>query len=115
MSMREFPTSGYVVPLATLKTLLPTDKQEEFENTLEDLDAEEIGQFLTEHLPKNYLPDFTIYRPSDEDTVDEPMEQGEYYAVFDESDLYEKKPTKVHAELIAKGVVPTLSHWSVWG
>jgi hypothetical protein len=124
MSMREYPTSGYVVPVEQLRKVisgffrLTLDKEQELQTKLDELleegDHEQIAEFLNENLPENF-PACSAYRPSDEDTVDEPMEQGVWYAVFDEDDLYTRRLSEAGEALKKAGVEPALSHWSVWG
>ncbi len=119
MSMREYPSSGYVISLDDLTKILPEALQDRYEELLDelddgDVDEEAIAAFLTENLSEKF-PAFNIYRPSDEDTVDEPMEQGKYYAIFDEDDLYEKKPTPEHEAMLKLGIKPEFARWSVWG
>jgi hypothetical protein len=118
MSMREYPASGYVVPIEALKAVIPADKHDEFdtlfEAVLEGDDTEAFLAFLDANWPDGH-PAFELYRPSDEDTVDEPMENGHYYAVFDEDTLFTKKLTPEGEKLKALGVTPEFSRWSVWG
>ena len=124
MGMREYPTSGYVVPVEELAKLMPDNGDRyaddptpgvlvELNELLEEGDHEKIADFLNEHLPSDF-PSCTAYRPSDEDTVDEPMENGVWYAVFDEDDLYTRKLSVAGEALKKAGLEPALSHWSVW-
>lgn len=120
MSMREYPSSGYTVPVASLKALLSAVKQDEFDLLLGEVeegekDGEDLAEFLGKALSEKF-PAFEIYRVSDEDTPDEDnMECGGYYVVFDESDLYVKTETPEHTTMKKLGIVPTFSRWSVWG
>lgn len=120
MSMREYPSSGYTVPVASLKTCLPADKQEEFDELLKDvdegdMDAEGLEDWLWQNMPEN-LPGFNLYRVADEDTPDDDnMVCGGIYAVFDEADLYVKQETPEHTAIKKLGVAPKFSRWSVWG
>lgn len=125
MSMREYPSSGYTVPLKNIRNILVPHMQEAFDALLEevedgDKDTEDLGEFLTAALcgerNAHAFPPFSIYRPADEDTPDDDnMETGEYYAVFDEADLYVKQETPEHAAMKKLGVAPKFSRWSVWG
>ena len=118
MSMRENPSSGYVVPLAKLKALLPENKQDEFDGMVlafeeGDKSPEELEDWLNDQLPD--APGFTLYYPADEDTVDEQMSKGEWYAVFDEGDLYVLTPRPELLDMQKRGIDPQFSRWSVWG
>jgi hypothetical protein len=114
MSMREFPTSGYVVPVSDLVKLLTPMEQERIGRLIEDGDRDGIEHYLNDNLPGDF-PGLEVYCPADEDTVDEPMERGIWYAVFDESDLYEKKLSARGEALNKAGVKVVAAHWSVWG
>lgn len=112
--MREFPASGYVVPVSDLVKLLTPMEQEKVGRLIEEGDRDDIAKYLNDNLPGDF-PGLEVYCPADEDTVDEPMERGVWYAVFDESDLFVKKKSVGHEALNTAGIEPTLSHWSVWG
>jgi len=121
MSMREYPDSGYIVPLETIRKHLcereNVSVQAELDKLLDvcEFDPESISDFLDENLPSSF-PHCGVFRPSDTDTVDdELMEQGEWYVVFHEDDLYERKLSEAGEALKQVGIEPTLSHWSIWG
>lgn len=121
MSMREYPSSGYTVPLKSLRAILPLAQHQAFDELMEkledgDIDGEEVvAEFLSNNLTDKF-PAFTVYRVSDEDTPDEDnMECGEYYAIFDEADLYIKTEKPEYTAMKKLGVDPKFSCWSVWG
>ncbi len=115
MSMREYPNSGYVAALEEVKTLLNEEQKAELQGILEEGGAlDDIKDFLEEALPPSF-PAFDVYQPSDEDIVDESMEQGEYYLVFNEDDLFDKVPKQALNSLVLSGIFPELANWSVYG
>lgn len=115
MSMREYPTSGYVVEASKFTDLLPEDQRAAYQEALDDQDTESAKNILAEHLPENFPCFSDVYRPAEEDTVDEPMETGGMYVVFDEEDMYVRTPTPGRIALLDAGLMPDLQHWSVWG
>lgn len=113
--MREFPTSGYVVLVSELSKLLAPMEQERLGRMIDDGEnREDIAKYLNDNLPDDF-PGLEVYCPADEDTIDDPMEQGVWYAVFDEDDLFVRKKSVRHEALNTAGIKPVLSHWSVWG
>lgn len=114
MSMREYPCSGYVVSASQFADRLPKDKLSKYLDALNDGDRETVEQILSECL-SHQLPPFTVFCPRDTDTVDEPMEVGMTYVIFDEDDLYIKSPTPALVNLQAVGLQPQFCQWCVWG
>lgn len=114
MSMREYPESGYFVPVEKLLDLLPTEKSIDIINAMDD-NLENAEELLNEALPNNF-PSAHLFYPSDTDTINEEMDCSALgmYAIFDESDLYKKTPTQSHQAMIDLGVVPEFASWSVW-
>ena len=113
MSMREYPTRGYTVNIESVYPLLTNEQTEYLKSRLEDGDLDEIALFIENTL--DYLPDFDVFRPSETDTCDDNMQEGEFYLIFDENDLFERKPKDVLVKMIENGMQPTLCNWSVWG
>jgi hypothetical protein len=117
MSMREYPTSGFVVKAEALIPLLPITNQQEAREILADWLNEKwslcdyLGDFLPEHFPRPV----EVFELGAEDTPDEEMERGVVYAVFDEDDLYEMVPTSKMQEMDANGAKPQYRNWSTWG
>ena len=114
MGRREYPLSGYVVSLDDVKKVLSGAEIVDLDLLLEDGCENELEEFLHEAFPGT-LPEFTFYRPSNRDTVDEPMHQGGWYLVFDESELFTKKKTLAHEMMLMQGIKPQFATWSVWG
>ena len=115
MGMREYPSSGYVVEASKLLSSLPQDQQAAYQTALEDCDTEVAQNILSEHLPESFPCFLEVWCPSAEDTVDEPMEVGGMYVIFDEADLYVRTPTPGMEALTQFGVTPEFQRWSVWG
>jgi len=119
MSMREFPQSGYTVPLKSLRAILPFARHQMFDRLIEqledgDIDGKEVAEFLSnsEGNPQGWLPPFSVYRGQ---VDDDNMKYGEYYAIFDEADLYVKAETPEHIAMKKLGINPQFSRWSMWG
>lgn len=118
MSMREYPSSGLIIPIEKIPVL--PQFQEEYNELLQklengDIDKEQFMDWFSDDNVGVLFPSFELYCPADEDTVDEPMEHGHYYAIFAESDFYEMKPKPILEQLKAQGVIPEKAFWSVWG
>ncbi len=114
MSMQNYPSSGYVVPLTTLKTFLNEAQQAQLENLLSDGYQEDITEFCDRNMPE-WLPSFDVYQPQEEDDVDDDMEKLLWYAVFDEDDLFVKTPSPDNLKMKSFNVDPKQANWSVWG
>jgi hypothetical protein len=113
---RQFPGSAYVVQAVKIKEHLPKEKQEKYQELLNDGDTEAIPDWLTENWPDLWPCFESVYCPADEDTVDgETMEQGEIYVLFGEEDLYVKTPTDELKVMNKAGINPQFSRFSVWG
>lgn len=95
MSMREYPSSGYIIPLEDGGCLGT------------------IQAYLLKTLP-SVFPPFYVYQPSDTDTVDESMDQEQYYLVFDEEELFIKLPRNSLKILRNMNLEPNFANWSVW-
>ena len=116
MSMKECPASGYVVPVTALKKLIPEEFHKDFDSLLnseDGIDIEIIENFLDKHLPPIFsTPE--IFLPRDEDTMDGDMEYGIAYAIFDESELFDKQPKKTYLELKKLEIIPVFANWSIF-
>jgi hypothetical protein len=109
MSMREYPGSAYVLPVEKVLDHLSEDKRNQLKSLIEKDDTEAIDEFLVEFMPDDWPQYESIYRPSDEDTVDdETMEPGHIYILFNEEDLYVKTPTDAMKNLHKLGLTPTI-------
>ena len=114
MSMKTVPCSGYVLPVRDLIPLLPENKRGLANAFLDGNDDMSLQNVLQENLPNNVAVPFQVFTVSDQDDVNDDMETGETYALFDEADLYEKKETPQLEILKAKlGKVPTNCTWGV--
>ena len=114
MSRREWPSSGYVVPLDKIRDMFSEEKNDELQELLENGEPEDLDDFLEKSLPQGF-PVPLLYCPSSEDTVDDPMFQGEWCAVFTEDELYEKIETPSMKKLKEFGITPEFCSWSVYG
>lgn len=113
MSMRDIPASGYIVLVDDLKHLLTADEAKELETAMEDPAAgEEICELLNSCIP-GIPPICEVYYHCDEDSSED-MERGNFYAIFDEDDLFEKTPKPALTFLNSKKVEPKFARWSVW-
>jgi hypothetical protein len=112
--MRDYPTSGYIVPLNDFNKVFNEEQQGFLEGLLEEGDTESITEWFGDNVPKEF-PACSIFCPSDTDTVDKSMEEGEYYVIFDQEDLFITKKTDAHEALNKAGIKPNLAHWSIWG
>lgn len=118
MAMRENPASGYVIEASKLERFFPERLRPTFHEAIEN-GAEAFGEFMDNNWPGigEGLPLFeSIYSPADEDTVDgETMQKGGIYVIFEEDELFEKKPTAAMTKLRQFDAEPQHSRWSVWG
>lgn len=115
MSMQDCPCSGYIVPLDKVTALLSPESQVEFAKALKNgMNNQDITDFLSNKLPKN-IPTFSVYRPCNEDNLYDEMVSGEYYAIFDESDLFVKTPSRGMLKLQQYGITPEFTQWTIWG
>jgi hypothetical protein len=114
MSMREYPNSGYLLPIKEVAHLLKTKEQIEL---LEKLIADENDVELEKLISQiELLPPCDIWTPCDTDTVDEEeIKTGETYLVFDQDALYEMTPKNCLIEMQKRNVKPIKSSWSIWG
>lgn len=115
MSMREYPSSGYIVPIEQLEKFLTEREKIELNELKENRGWEDVQIFLCERLPDKILLGSHIFCPTDEDTVDEPMEIDKWYVIYDEDDLFVKTKTKGHLELERLGIEPKFANWSIYG
>lgn len=111
--MRDIPASGYTVLVTDLKHLLTDEEQKELDSLLEDCAAgEQICELLNSCIP-GIPPINEVYYYCDEDSSED-FERGNFYAIFDEDDLFEKIPKPALTFLNSKKVEPKFSRWSVW-
>jgi hypothetical protein len=111
--MRECPGSGYVVLLSRLVELLHKPDRDEVEKLLENFSGEEICELLGDALPIELPRPQEVFRFADEDSCPD-LEKGEWYARFDEDDLYERVGKAALKELHRLGIDPKLCHWAMW-
>jgi hypothetical protein len=114
VSMRHYPSSGYIVPICQIIKLTPEEHHAKLNELLEDWDYDAVWALFREHLPESFPP-FDIYHTNEEDDISECMEHGVFYAIFEEDDLFEKKPTAAQIVMNRLGIVPHLADWSVFG
>lgn len=116
MSMREYPSSGYVVPIEKVLHLFTKEDQENILMFLGENELESVEEFFDKIVE---FPQFEgLYRPADEDTFDHPEgneSPSNTYVVFETEDLYELRPKKALEYLKRVGVSPVQISWSVWG
>jgi len=110
--MKNYASSGYLVPVAEMTKLLPTINQKEFTALIAENDAYVLGEYLSENLPEHFpTPETVFVMSGDAEFDDENLHAGETYALFDESSLYEKKPTLGMTYLAMNGVKPVERRW----
>ena len=124
MSCRSFPECGYVIKAADFIAAVrgKGDMAERMEAAIEDFSLNEFvdtrpwdEQGAFEALTGFPFP-YSAYRPSEDagDIVGD-LEDGEWYFIFDEADLFVLKPTKEMEALTACGLEPVLSAWATFG
>lgn len=107
--------SGYVVPVSSLKSILTVELGERLDAILDCGDLDDVESFVGDHYPETF-PMYSIYRPGDEDTVDDLMEKGVFYFIFDADDLYIRTPKPELESLTKNGIKsPEFARWTVWG
>jgi hypothetical protein len=113
MTVRENPGEGYLVEAAKFVENEPL--LEKYAQLLEDADYENALEALNEWLKERHLPEAEeIFSFGDDDTPGE-FGRGIPYVRFDESVLFERKPTFQHTGLIGRGLAPQHGCWSMWG
>ena len=116
MSNREWPVSGYVVPLIEIGGLLKKSAKNQFQeiySVIENDDDAAIN-WIQNNLEKGIpIPDF--FKLTDEDTPGDEMDLGEWYAVWDLNQLYETKETTGLQQIKAAGIEPIKQNWSIYG
>jgi hypothetical protein len=113
MSMQEIPASGYVVEALTL---LPTliDFQNLYEKAIIEKDLEYAQEILDEYVDDYSPVPIELFILQDEDYSDS-LEHGIVYALFDDDDLYVKKPTKQLQHIQSLEITPEYERWTVFG
>lgn len=113
MSMRDYPTSGFVVKAIELKKLLPIAVQEVYEAAYKDGNWEQMSNLLV-NLPTSVPVPEEIYLHNDESSSED-LENGEIYAIFTFDDLYIKSETEEHKKLRQANIIPQFANWSIYG
>lgn len=112
--MKDIPASGYTVEVETFLPLLNAEQASELKDLMEDPAAgEEILELLNSCIPG--IPPIAEVFHFDGDDSSEDLELGKFYALFEESDLYEKTPKPALLFLHEKKVKPNFCRWSCWG
>ena len=122
MSMRENPSSGYVVKLDDLKAAvlkaLPEAKQAQFSNAVEDAggDGDGLIAALSPYMEGLQLPiPEHVFQLGKDDETDGELDLHQWYVLFDESEIYVRTPTAELTRLKDLKVEPTLHNWATWG
>ena len=116
MSNHENPCAGYLLPARDLKSFLPHELQEQFENAVDDCDWETTGNLLRNNWPETFPQLGDVFLLGDEDTGDGEMEQGEIYVQFDQDELFILTPTiGLEALKHAGGKEPQHHQWTIYG
>jgi hypothetical protein len=110
--MRDIPCSGYTVLVTDFKPLLTAQQQQELDSLIEDPAAKDKICDLLATIP-GIPPIVEIFYYGEEEFSDE-LEQGNFYVVFDESDLFEKTPKHGLTFLNSAQINPEFARWSVW-
>jgi hypothetical protein len=116
MSMRDYPCSGYVIPLGSLEKVLPEEKKAEFKTLLEGIeegerDTNEVVEFVVKNSLKD-IPSFDVFLIGDEDNPGDDLETGLYYACFPEDDLYIRVEKREYTNMKKLGIELQFSNWS---
>jgi hypothetical protein len=122
MSSRTWPSSGYVIEAAKLAALLPESVRGDYERMLDldredaEYDQEAVQEFLQEHLPGRTPSPSSVFILGGDDSPGDQLEEGVWYAYYDESDLYEKTLTAEAREMqTLLGELPTREEWGIYG
>jgi len=111
--MRNYSNSGWIVPVAELAPLFNNGELKKFLSLLETDEVELIENFLWDNLPRT-IPKPEVFMMAD-DAESQELEADVVYASFDESDLFESKPTEKLKALQAQGIDPELMSWVTFG
>lgn len=116
MGMQESPCQGHIIEAVHLRDAIVEEKRAEFDELLDNCDAEGLMALCTDHMLENAIVPVSFFQLSDEDTGDEGMEVGEVYAYYEQSDLYELKPRweAIQFEKII-GPLPKQHAWTIYG
>ncbi len=124
MSMRENPSSGYVIELsklqeATLK-LLPDGQKDKFLSDLQKAvasnDREEIIGTMAQYMKRARLPEpESAFILGQDDESDGELEKGVWYLTFAQSDLYSMQPKPELLKLQELDAEPTIHSWAQFG
>lgn len=116
MGMHENPSSGYVLEASRLSPLFPAEMIKAFEDLIDEREFEEAVEFCKALLPGTVPCPEWFFVLRDEDTGDGEIENDLAYAFFDESDLFEKRPTEQHLELQRLlGIGLERHNWTIFG
>ena len=125
MGMGSAPCHGFVrkadeklLKFLGITKLMVLDKIEELGAGTDPLDPLEV---ITDLLQSGHGPELTIgdarffiYDGENGDRYDD-LEDGQLYVIFDESDLWEKKPTAFLTRLKKAGLEPEECQWTNFG
>ena len=124
MSMRENPSSGYVIELsklqeATLK-LLPDGQKDKFLSDLQKAaasnDWEEITGTMAQYMKLAGLPEpESAFILGQDDESDGELEKGIWYLTFAQADLYKMQPKPGLLKLQELDAEPSIHSWAQFG
>jgi hypothetical protein len=112
MSMKNYNSTGYLLKAREITLLLPAEVRAVYQDAVDNGDWEGAQGIAQPNWPKHFPPIECIFTLDDEaEFEEEDLEKGEMYVQFDESDLYEKKPTVALSNLMVEGVRPVYRRW----
>jgi hypothetical protein len=116
MGMQDYPNSGYLIEWDIFKKNLPFSLVTEVDAILESDGVEEANEKLKfESFASNSNMVFELFSPNDECNVGDTMEHNKVYVLFDQSELFELKPTELMIKLRNENVEPRFEQWTTWG
>lgn len=116
MSMRDYPASGYYLPISKFKPFITAEQEAELQEELESYNFDAALELLNSVLPKNFPVIESVYIPSGEDTItDTEMEEGEAYALYAPEDLFEMVKNARLQYIETLGLSPEKGNWTVYG
>jgi hypothetical protein len=118
MSAKTCPTGGFAVKVADLITACANAGKPDLARMLERC-VDESGFGHVESLSKkDWLPfaePCEFYTLDEADIPDADMERGEWYAIYNEYDLFERRYRPEVAAMAVAGAAPAHYHWATVG
>lgn len=116
MSMRFYPTGGYVVQLDKLLPFVPASDQQEIARLRDDeSDAEAIESLLFNTLPSEWPKPIHVFQLHEEDYADDELSNTDWLVQFDDDDLFEIRDKPAMLRMRAAKVAPELHNWARFG